>query len=1086
MRLRGGGGPSTVHNQITGGSAEYVVMTGAVHGGIHVHLRRPESAGPSGSLGFLVPAAAAVGLFSQTDSTVLRAVAGLLLAVAAWQARAVLRRARTREVFVPDARLDAAAAVLASRLRFVYEREERLTRVFDPVPLRVRWQEGDPLLADHWINVRDGESGPLDLSGELRDVAEHFSRLPLRRLVVLGAAGAGKSVLALRLAHSLLDSDEPGRPVPVVLPLASWDPERLGPWEWAGRRLAALHPELAATDTEREILARALLDSGRVLPLFDGFDELPEGSRARALSHLNAALGRGRGLVLTSRPEAYADAVRATDVLTAAAVIHLQPLTADDVMEFLPRSTRRSGRREALTTKWDPVLRRLCENRADPAAARLRAVLSTPLMVGLARVAYSDTDADPEALLDTRRFPDRQSLERHLLDAYVPAVYRIALDDAGARGPWNEHQARRWLAFLARHLQQEWTQDLAWWRLTRATGSPVGALPTVMGIAALMGAMYGTGAGRAVPDGLLHGPLWLTFGLVTLPGLILWWAIRTRHQPPGPRRLAPVRAWRPWRPVDSLTAPADLGSAPGPLKVLKDDRVASLVTGLLRPAQGEGQAWSTSLALLLVFPVFLLEWHTYGLDWGHAADSADLTVLLAAWAAAVLLHGLAHTAWGRYVVTRLWLAARGRLPWRLDAFLEDARRRGVLRQAGGVYQFRHLELRDRLADHRSPGRRPDNGRARLLAPVNSLGQGLTAAALLFWGVVGVGNIPGADGPYTKTAPTCTLLSAAQLRPVMSRPEKVYEHQDTCTWAESGAGRDAVVRVTVTVYRAEHDRGGAGRADAFVAASGTPLSGVGDRATLQSFAASAGDEGRSFAEGGRAATVTARAGNVSVQLTYEEELATHDRVTAVATVLTQQVLHRALGLDPPQHALTAIPLPKAPPGSRFSRYTTPEHPTSVFGAGTWRPGERTKLYDLAGVPFVFQAPRLSCSKQDAPLLWVCDSDVPPTSGDWSGAAMALSVRDCGRNRCSEADTQRFATSFRWYDHAGKWRYADASTQYNDARSEDGKTYGTELFRRLKANGRYYLLALRAYARADRSDLPRKTLDDVCSHTVPAIR
>jgi hypothetical protein len=56
----------------------------------------------------------------------------------------------------------------------------------------------------------------------------------------------------------------------------------------------------------------------------------------------------------------------------------------------------------------------------------------------------------------------------------------------------------------------------------------------------------------------------------------------------------------------------------------------------------------------------------------------------------------AASAW--FAVTRSWLAARGRLPWRLTVFLEDARRRGVLRQMGAVYQFRHARLQDHLAE----------------------------------------------------------------------------------------------------------------------------------------------------------------------------------------------------------------------------------------------------------------------------------------------------------------------------------------------------------------------------------------------------
>src|SRR5262249_29855498 len=54
-------------------------------------------------------------------------------------------------------------------------------------------------------------------------------------------------------------------------------------------------------------------------------------------------------------------------------------------------------------------------------------------------------------------------------------------------------------------------------------------------------------------------------------------------------------------------------------------------------------------------------------------------------------------AWGGFAMTRLWLALRGQLPLHLMRFLDDAHRRGVLRQVGAVYQFRHARLQDRLA-----------------------------------------------------------------------------------------------------------------------------------------------------------------------------------------------------------------------------------------------------------------------------------------------------------------------------------------------------------------------------------------------------
>ena len=58
-----------------------------------------------------------------------------------------------------------------------------------------------------------------------------------------------------------------------------------------------------------------------------------------------------------------------------------------------------------------------------------------------------------------------------------------------------------------------------------------------------------------------------------------------------------------------------------------------------------------------------------------------------------LVLGVTQTAWLGYVIARAWLALRHRLLWSLMGFRADAHMRGILRQAGTVYQFRHIELR---------------------------------------------------------------------------------------------------------------------------------------------------------------------------------------------------------------------------------------------------------------------------------------------------------------------------------------------------------------------------------------------------------
>jgi hypothetical protein len=120
-----------------------------------------------------------------------------------------------------------------------------------------------------------------------------------------------------------------------------------------------------------------------------------------------------------------------------------------------------------------------------------------------------------------------------------------------------------------------------------------------------------------------------------------------------------------------VAVPADLTEAASPTWVLYQDRAAFRTYGLAVGLVG---------GLAAGLP--------YGLAFGLVVG---LVVGLAA--------GQTETAWGKFVLTSAWLAARGQLPRSLAAFLADAHeKRGVLRQVGPMYQFRHRDLQHRLAN----------------------------------------------------------------------------------------------------------------------------------------------------------------------------------------------------------------------------------------------------------------------------------------------------------------------------------------------------------------------------------------------------
>jgi transcriptional regulator with XRE-family HTH domain len=655
-----------------------------------------------------------------------------------------------------ERRLAEATDDLAHAVGARLDREDELRRIQDPFPLPVRWQLAPEELMDHWENicqVSPGESiEPLDLAGCLLDIAEVYRRIPAGRLVVLGRAGSGKSVLATRFVLDLLRTRDRGDAVPVMFSLGSWNPTTTTFRDWLVGQLTRDHPGLAATGGRRgknggdgSNLATTLVDAGRILPVLDGFDELATGLHRAALDALNATT---LPLLLTSRPGEYAN-VAATDALTSAAAVGLTDLTVTDLVNYLPRTTRKDGG----ATVWDPVLTELREHPERLASVNLRAVLTTPLMVGLARAIYSDpAGRDPSVLLDVERFGTQYELEDHLLSSFVPTVYR----DQPGRAHWDLDDVQRWLDYLARHLHRLGSHDLAWWQLgsTMRRWRRVVVVGMVAAVAAgfaagfaaaLLGAL---GFGSGAVDGLTAGPLdglaaGLAVGLLRVVGLALRGAAfapcRVQIRLHGGKRQLGTRFIRRFMVVVALGL-----ALAGGLGLAGVVGIQFWIVGRLGPGP-----WYGVLAGLVLGPLAGLAWGLMArietpIDVRTAVSPTDLLktnratvifessviglVCAAGFAVmAGLLHGLRYglvyglsyglvlgfgialgvtlglTAWGQWLaLARIWLPLHRRLPWALIAFLDDACRRGVLRQAGAVYQFRHARLQAHLTDRGRP------------------------------------------------------------------------------------------------------------------------------------------------------------------------------------------------------------------------------------------------------------------------------------------------------------------------------------------------------------------------------------------------
>ncbi|MFE2077700.1 helix-turn-helix transcriptional regulator [Streptomyces misionensis] len=267
------------------------------------------------------------------------------------------------------------------------------------------------------------------------------------------------------------------------------------------------------------------------------------------------------------------------------------------------RRRRRGARWPA--SAWQPVLRNVREPSPDGSPAPLATVLSTPLMVALARTVYSDTpDHDPAELLD---IPGKQELAEHLLDNFLPTVYLRARP--GARG-WDPERVQRWLGHLARHLTESRTPDLAWWRLghglRRSTRTLVTALVTALVIGLVDGVMS-VGFSGSVIGGVLDGTIvGLLAGL--LFGLVRWFTYTVTGKGLRPSAVRLCTRGRPetttWRAGPRLV----IGTLGGALFGC----VYGFMVGLLR-------AFSRHFGLSTALEIGLVDANVFGLIFGGAA-----------------------------------------------------------------------------------------------------------------------------------------------------------------------------------------------------------------------------------------------------------------------------------------------------------------------------------------------------------------------------------------------------------------------------------------------------------------------------------
>ena len=661
-----------------------------------------------------------------------------------------------------DKELARQASDLARMLLEVVGRDIERGRLTRPRPLAVNlkplvWDDETQMLvepadAEPWSRIAGSYRIP-----ELTDL---YLTQAADKLLVLGSVGSGKTATTLLLQRELLtrrlkqrrkrkSGRRRPRPIPVIMPLSTWDPKQPLA-EWASSRLEQLNPALGfpgRSGRGAPTRARRLVDEGLVLLILDGLDEMKPGRLRQALEGIDSAPPANPPMIVACRKTDYVESLKAdpetgkegTDLYGAQIVELLAPRDAE-IARYLRESSRPGSRKE-----WAALLE--CFDNAPQ--GRTAEALRDTLTVWLAGQVYGPKPRDAkEALKDQ----EAQQLKNKLLKEFIHKRFTEDPFAQGKDGGDGDGEIEtKWLGFLARWLEARGRghdglppsavsrvasgaplrvkpdRDLIWWRLAEH--------PEAEGFVRWSAGLFGgLGTGCAVGFGFwcvfsvrYSAPLAIAVAIAAglLAGVALVGKYVRGAPPPTrgrigrqPNRVKPLKAGVTVLAVALLAGYVIDGTTRGVWWGLVTAAGISAAyffttpfaeqTSIATPREvyraDIGHSVIYSVAYGGTLGTFAGAYHSWvvGLVMGLLAASIG-GFSYGAMEIVLYRHdfvGLA--AWLRFRLA-LWYLARAKLlPATLFAFLEKAYDLGVLRRSGTNYQFTHEELRISLAEDGEP------------------------------------------------------------------------------------------------------------------------------------------------------------------------------------------------------------------------------------------------------------------------------------------------------------------------------------------------------------------------------------------------
>jgi GTPase SAR1 family protein len=289
-----------------------------------------------------------------------------------------------------------------------------------------------PTLARSWgVEVKAGNRPSFQLPAKA-SMAKVFDRAG-GKLVILGAAGAGKTTTLLELALVLVARAQKDvtLPVPVLFDLGSWQAESGSIADWSIAQLRLKYNISPA-------VGKKWLAEQKLLPLLDGLDEVATQNQDSCIQAINQFLAsdlKPKHLVASSSFEAYKECQ--TRFKLQAAVL-LKPLTETQIQEYLLEARSRE--------LWHSI-----ENEPD-----LLKLAKNPLFLSMMALAYE------ELLIESwKRLSSESEQRKYLLTAYIRRQMTVQIDRKGRGKELRPEQTRRWLGWLAKKMEQQRIQEVS-------------------------------------------------------------------------------------------------------------------------------------------------------------------------------------------------------------------------------------------------------------------------------------------------------------------------------------------------------------------------------------------------------------------------------------------------------------------------------------------------------------------------------------------------------------------------------------------------------------------------------------------------